>query len=459
MSTDSSRPALRFHSASTCSDVVREESEADDLCRPTPAASPMTLSEPAFFPPSRREDAQNMGPSCVGNAHNSERVRKPVWGRASNGATDGEPLVMGGSLSWPPLSESAKASVKSSFDGSASSSGSAKSPPKQRMSAKIVGEGIGVGGVECNSSLSGTSGSTSSSLSSTVALSQDKTNKQLDKGSLANWEHGPRESHGSVDQGDRQRRHGGNGRRGSYGNRRDQGGGNQEWNSSRGLGGKGSYLQRGHPRQTVMQPPMPIMMPYIGPPLPLRPFPTPMAFPDFPPQMYYFPTHPYPEFFRGMPFVPPQSTPLVNQPMFFASPDHLRMSLLKQIEYYFSPENLCKDVFLRRNMDEHGWVPIHVIAGFNRVKQLTDNIQFILEAIRTSDVVEVEGNRVRRRDRWSEWIITPHQNQHATEPVYQSRENTNQESLVSRMDNISLGAGNGRANIENPSSLVDRPAP
>ncbi|KAG0476104.1 hypothetical protein HPP92_012945 [Vanilla planifolia] len=311
MSTDSSPPALRFHSASTCSDVVREESEADD--------------------------------------------------------------------------------------------GSAKSPPKQRMSAKIVGEGIGVGGVECNSSLSGTSGSTSSSLSSTVALSQDKTNKQLDKGSLANWEHGPRESHGSVDQGDRQRRHGGNGRRGSYGNRRDQGGGNQEWNSSRGLGGKGSYLQRGHPRQTVMQPSMPIMMPYIGPPLPLRPFPTPMAFPDFPPQMYYFPTHPYPEFFRGMPFVPPQSTPLV--------------------------------------------------------KQLTDNIQFILEAIRTSDVVEVEGNRVRRRDRWSEWIITPHQNQHATEPVYQSRENTNQESLVSRMDNISLGAGNGRANIENPSSLVDRPAP
>lgn len=32
-----------------------------------------------------------------------------------------------------------------------------------------------------------------------------------------------------------------------------------------------------------------------------------------------------------------------------------------------SPENLCRDLYLRRNMDEHGWVHISLIAGFNRV--------------------------------------------------------------------------------------------
>lgn len=35
-----------------------------------------------------------------------------------------------------------------------------------------------------------------------------------------------------------------------------------------------------------------------------------------------------------------------------------------------SAENLCRDVFLRQNMDQQGWVPISLIAGFNRVSEL-----------------------------------------------------------------------------------------
>lgn len=34
---------------------------------------------------------------------------------------------------------------------------------------------------------------------------------------------------------------------------------------------------------------------------------------------------------------------------------------------YCSNENLVKDTYLRSNMDEQGWVPISLIAGFNRV--------------------------------------------------------------------------------------------
>ncbi|KAJ1345437.1 hypothetical protein BSLG_000950 [Batrachochytrium salamandrivorans] len=42
-----------------------------------------------------------------------------------------------------------------------------------------------------------------------------------------------------------------------------------------------------------------------------------------------------------------------------------------QIEYYFSVENLCRDVYFRSNMDNvTGTVPLGLIIGFNRVKSL-----------------------------------------------------------------------------------------
>lgn len=41
-------------------------------------------------------------------------------------------------------------------------------------------------------------------------------------------------------------------------------------------------------------------------------------------------------------------------------------AVMKQIEYYFSVENLCKDIFLRSRMDENGWIPLNVISNFNR---------------------------------------------------------------------------------------------
>ena len=64
-------------------------------------------------------------------------------------------------------------------------------------------------------------------------------------------------------------------------------------------------------------------------------------------------------------------------------------------EYYFSTENLTKDIFLRRKMDAEGCIPISLIATFNRVKALTQDIQLILEAVNVSDIVElVDGVKV-----------------------------------------------------------------
>lgn len=48
-------------------------------------------------------------------------------------------------------------------------------------------------------------------------------------------------------------------------------------------------------------------------------------------------------------------------------------------EYYFSEENLQRDFFLRRKMDEQGYLPVSLIASFHRVQQLTQNYDLILE--------------------------------------------------------------------------------
>jgi hypothetical protein len=63
----------------------------------------------------------------------------------------------------------------------------------------------------------------------------------------------------------------------------------------------------------------------------------------------------------------------------------------KQIDYYFSVDNLCKDIFLRSKMDEAGWIPMPVIANFNRVRMLTPDLMLITDALKTSDIVEVRG--------------------------------------------------------------------
>ncbi|XP_044479724.1 la-related protein 1A-like isoform X2 [Mangifera indica] len=82
----------------------------------------------------------------------------------------------------------------------------------------------------------------------------------------------------------------------------------------------------------------------------------------------------------------------------------LKASIVKQIDYYFSDENLQNDHYLISLMDAQGWVPISSIAEFKRVKRMSTDILFILDAMHSSSTVEVQGNMIRRRDEWSKWI-------------------------------------------------------
>ena len=63
--------------------------------------------------------------------------------------------------------------------------------------------------------------------------------------------------------------------------------------------------------------------------------------------------------------------------------DNLTDEVLKnyvkhQIEYYFSKDNLQRDFFLRRKMSSDGFLPVSLIASFNRVQQLSQDITFIV---------------------------------------------------------------------------------
>jgi hypothetical protein len=91
--------------------------------------------------------------------------------------------------------------------------------------------------------------------------------------------------------------------------------------------------------------------------------------------------------------------------------DHKFMSMLRsQVEYYFSIENLSKDMHLRRHMDSQGYVPLLFIATFKRIRELSPNPVPLRTVCEESSVIDyVVGDddceRLRLRDGWEDWIL------------------------------------------------------
>lgn len=169
---------------------------------------------------------------------------------------------------------------------------------------------------------------------------------------------------------------------------------NYDWNSQQALYGTDNtaMYQRVGPRN-MGRPPPPLVPPNHG----LTNHPGFHAIPT-----YYFPPRTHLDSVRGGPYF----APAPPSGVFFSGPDpHLRVKILNQIEYYFSVENLCKDPYLRQNMDGQGWVPVSLIATFRRVAALTSDVNLIINALRNSSVVEVKGDKIRRRGDWSKWLL------------------------------------------------------
>ncbi|KAK7376146.1 hypothetical protein VNO78_35000 [Psophocarpus tetragonolobus] len=349
--------------------------------------------------------------------------KRPAWNKPSNAASSS---VMGAD-SWPALSESARTPAKSS---SPAPSESAKGSVDASAAPPLQGSGSTVSALQRSVRDNATANNTLQTHQKSFKRTNSNTSSngghplpQMSgpQGLIApagshNYNSSPKDhqpragfvtsDHPQQRNSFRHRNGGGPHQRGdghhhNYGGRQDRG--NQDWNNHRNFNGRDNYISQRFPR-FIRPPPPPNSSQLYPPPPPMRPYGA-IGFPDLPPQMVYVPP-PSLESMRGVPFV----SPIPPNAMFFQPPDNqLHTKIVNQIDYYFSNENLVKDIYLRRNMDDQGWVPINLVAGFKKVKYLTENIQIVLDAIRTSSVVEIQGDKMRRRNDWRRWVMPPSQ--------------------------------------------------
>jgi la-related protein 1 len=114
------------------------------------------------------------------------------------------------------------------------------------------------------------------------------------------------------------------------------------------------------------------------------------------------PAYVYPPMYAGM------MSAMPYQP-FMA--DFSVMSLVQmQMDYYFSVDNLCKDLYLRKHMDSQGFVPLQFIADFRRIKSLTDSLELLRMVCRQVKTLEWRPgddgiDRIRKREGWEQWVL------------------------------------------------------
>ncbi|KAG4090023.1 hypothetical protein H8356DRAFT_1716371 [Neocallimastix lanati (nom. inval.)] len=105
----------------------------------------------------------------------------------------------------------------------------------------------------------------------------------------------------------------------------------------------------------------------------------------------------------------------------------MKTYLKQQIEYYFSVDNLCKDTYMRQQMDKEGYVNLTTLLKFKRTKSLIDVAQnvdkksnpdtkydeawasnLIVSSLNNSEIVEVNNSdsniKLRKKYDWSNWL-------------------------------------------------------
>eukprot|EP00437_Effrenium_voratum_P008017 CAMPEP_0181438182 /NCGR_PEP_ID=MMETSP1110-20121109/21775_1 /TAXON_ID=174948 /ORGANISM="Symbiodinium sp., Strain CCMP421" /LENGTH=715 /DNA_ID=CAMNT_0023561857 /DNA_START=79 /DNA_END=2226 /DNA_ORIENTATION=- len=91
--------------------------------------------------------------------------------------------------------------------------------------------------------------------------------------------------------------------------------------------------------------------------------------------------------------------------------DDQKAQLRHQVEYYFSTDNLCKDLFLREHMERDGWVALDLIRTFPRVSKFSVSSKKLMEACAKSEKLEIDDNqekiRLANADERSKWANTP----------------------------------------------------
>ncbi|PNH07979.1 La-related protein 1 [Tetrabaena socialis] len=187
--------------------------------------------------------------------------------------------------------------------------------------------------------------------------------------------------------------------RGEGGRGRGRGRGTAAGRGGGGGGGAGGAYHASGAGTSQAQTSTNAMGPYISAPLP------PTA------QQQAQAQYSYPGYYAGGMFYPTAPYGAVGTADKAQTKAMLTEAVRKQIDYYFSVENLCKDIFLRSKMDDNGWIPLAVVANFNRVRILTLDWTLIVDAIADSPIIEVstDSTMLRARDNWDRWILPTQQ--------------------------------------------------
>ncbi|KAL9049195.1 MAG: hypothetical protein Q9162_007347 [Coniocarpon cinnabarinum] len=140
--------------------------------------------------------------------------------------------------------------------------------------------------------------------------------------------------------------------------------------------------------------------------------PTETTFGRYPAQFansYYFPHQymsPAPSF-DSAPMTPSGSSiPMVNM--------MLMNGVASQLSYYFSVDNLCKDMFLRERMDSQGFVSLRLISNFQRLQSMTVDFELIKSIAQQNPELEVYPTSngdllVRKREGWMSFVLAMNQ--------------------------------------------------
>ncbi|XVF25484.1 hypothetical protein REPUB_Repub13aG0216300 [Reevesia pubescens] len=82
--------------------------------------------------------------------------------------------------------------------------------------------------------------------------------------------------------------------------------------------------------------------------------------------------------------------------------DDLKNKIIKQVEYYFSDENLPTDKYMMSliKKNKEGFVPISIISSYRKMKKLTRSYPSIVAALKESSllVVSSDGKKVKRHN-------------------------------------------------------------
>lgn len=92
----------------------------------------------------------------------------------------------------------------------------------------------------------------------------------------------------------------------------------------------------------------------------------------------------------------------------------INIVLIHHSQYYFSIDNLLKDIFLRQHMDSQGFVYISLLSNFSRMKSLTADVEIIryasLQIAELESRVDADGkDKVRRKTDWEQFVFPKEQ--------------------------------------------------